>query len=214
MTTSGQPYATTQAPGPSDAAACPPVGPGATPVDASAVLAEADAILGGQLPTLGMVIRDAERLGAQMLDVLGRDIDPASAPTVIAWPALSDDILVHQLLLADAAQHVNAALRKLSKLAELPMPPVGSAVRTTRVGPGGGLLPGLAAAAGHTACESNGEPLLLGAGASSDPSPHRSERASDDHRRGVGPGVLGPVPSGHDPDFCGCTVCYARRSSW
>lgn len=160
-------------PGPAGAALPPLADPGATP-----------------LPTLGMLIRDAERLGQQMIAVLGRQWDPTSGPLEdFAGVGLSD---VH---LSQAVADVRSALHELAKLAKLaawPMPPAGSAVKTTRVGSGEMPTPGSAAAAGHTARESPGGAPAPGAGASSGPSSHHSERASDDHRRGAGPGVLGP----------------------
>jgi len=104
-------------PGPSDAAVTPPVGPGAN------------------LPRLGEVIRDAERLIAQAEAVLRRDVDPASEPTVMAWPALAEDVLVHNLLLGEVIAQLHLVQRKLGRIVALPLPPVGSAVEVSFVGP-------------------------------------------------------------------------------
>lgn len=114
------------------------------PVEVTPTLDEADAILaeaGGhdgigepheystpRLPRLGEVIRDAERLAAQLIAVLERDIDPASAPTALAWEGIGSGILAHDILLADAAISAKAVLRKLHLITKLPMPPAGSAV--------------------------------------------------------------------------------------
>jgi hypothetical protein len=81
------------------------------------------------LPRLGEVVRDVERLLAQATAVLKRPVDPASEPTVVACPAISDDVMVHRLLLGEVAVNLYWALRKLGKVAALPMPPVGSAVK-------------------------------------------------------------------------------------
>lgn len=80
------------------------------------------------LPRLGEVIRDAERLAAQLVAVLTRDYDPASAPADLAWPGHSD-ITVARLHLSFAANDVRSVLRALSRVAaEADMPPLGSAV--------------------------------------------------------------------------------------
>lgn len=139
-------------------------------------------------PRLGEVIRDAERLGAQMIAVLRRAVDPRSVPDGEVCPGVG----LTDYALAQAIVHVRLAGTYLEDLAAQLLPPAGSAVKTTRVGPGEMPTPGSAAAAGHTARESpGGFAGAPGAGASSGPSPHHSERASDDHRRGAGPGVLG-----------------------
>jgi hypothetical protein len=78
------------------------------------------------------VIRDVERLLAQAVTILRRDIDPASEPTVLAWPALADGIYVHQLLLAEVAVELGHARLTLGKVAALPMPAAGSAVPFAR----------------------------------------------------------------------------------
>jgi hypothetical protein len=81
-----------------------------------------------RLLRLGEVIRDAERLAQQLIAVLKRDYDPASAPTVPAWSGISSDILAHEVLLAGAAVSAESVLNKLHLITKLPMPPVGSAV--------------------------------------------------------------------------------------
>lgn len=120
---------TLQTPGSADAAHSPSAGPG---IDVTPVLDEADRILAGPLPRFGEVIRDAERLAVQLLGVLRRPTDPASAPTVQVWPSLSEDILVHDVLIAEAIVNVEYALRRIGKAAALPSPPVGSAVKVAR----------------------------------------------------------------------------------
>lgn len=91
----------------------------------------------GRLPRLGEVIRDAERLLAQALSVLDRAVDPASEPDVLAWPEVSASILLHDLLLADVALQLRYAQQKLGRVAELPLPPVGSAIKVpSRMAPG------------------------------------------------------------------------------
>lgn len=137
------------------------------------------------LPRLGEVIRDAEHLGARMLAVLCRDVDPDSEPTVAAFPGLTDEILAHRVLLADAQLSIRSALWRLAQLAALPLPPVGSAVKTTRLVPGDEPTPGSAAVHGGAARESTGGVISApGAGESSGPSPRGG-------RRGAGPTYLG-----------------------
>lgn len=96
------------------------------PVAAAQVLAEADQILAGQLPTLGQVIRDAERLGAQMIAVLGRQWDPASGPSGEHWPGGPG---VSDALLGNAVADVRSVLDELDRLTGLSLPPAGSAVK-------------------------------------------------------------------------------------
>lgn len=114
------------------------------------------------LPTIGMVIRDAERALAQGLAIVNRDIDPASLPP--EGPAF------HQLdlLRESAGFHVEAALRDLRDIAKLPLPAVGSAVKLPLVSGEEEPTPGSVAAHGG-AGESAGGLLPLDAGASSDP---------------------------------------------
>jgi hypothetical protein len=89
------------------------------------------------LPTIGMVVRDGERLGAQLLAVLNRDIDPASLPPAgVTFQALDG-------LREVAGYHVEAALRALAAIGDLPLPPVGSAVKLPAVAPvAAGTSPG------------------------------------------------------------------------
>jgi hypothetical protein len=118
------------------------------------------------LPTLGMIIRDAERLGAQMIAVLGRQYDPGSVSDDEAWPGL----LLADLKLSAAVSDVREALRQLADLAELRHPPVGSAVPMDfedHPGPDArvrGLPPGPAAGS-PPARESDGRPQAVRAGA-------------------------------------------------
>lgn len=113
-------------PAPSGPAVPPPMPPPVpSPRIAAAVLAEADQILTGQLPTLGQIVRDAEHYGAQMIAVLGRQWDPASGPSqeVSPWgPVLAD------MRLAAAVVDVRTALRVLHELTH-DLPPAGSAVK-------------------------------------------------------------------------------------
>jgi hypothetical protein len=91
-------------------------GPGRTPTEAD-------------LPTLGMVIRKAEGYIAQALSVLAREMDPASEPTVLAWPAISE-VRVHTVLLGKATADLRDAAECLGKVAAMDLPPAGSAVTT------------------------------------------------------------------------------------
>lgn len=166
----------------------------------------------GPLPRLGEVIRDAERLGAQMLAVLGRPVDPASAPDVEVWTGLS----AAEFQLAVAMSAVRTALAALGDLAELPVPPVGSAIKiparqdpnpapgpriattdgpgtTTRLVPGEEPTPGSAAAPARAARESAGAVVAASAGASSGPSPRHTHTGpyGTGGRRGAGPTYLG-----------------------
>lgn len=116
---------------------------------------------GGQLPMLGQVIRDAERLGAQMLSVLDRDYDVASAPSAEDDPTGLGFV---EIRILSAIADVRSSLKMLEQITEIGLPPVGSAVqyparRTPSAclsggsashpvrRPGEGLLPGLVAAA-------------------------------------------------------------------
>lgn len=183
---------TSQSPGPADAVFRPSDGPGIDPIAALPVpelLDEADLIAAGgllgigephehsttPLPRLGEVIRDVERLLAQASTILRRPVDPASEPTVVAWPAISDDIMVHRLLLDEVAVNLYWALRKLGKVAALPMPPAGSAVQVpARQDP---------ASAGPVAAPDGPS--------SSGPPPAGAPPVAPG--RGIGPGYLGPA---------------------
>jgi hypothetical protein len=115
-------------PGPSDAALRPPGDPGTNPDPRGRPFRDDDSAAAGVgLPTLGMVIRDAERLGQQMINVLGRQFDPASAPgfTDDPWGPDAIEVDVH---LGNAVADIRSALAELAKLAALPHPPAGSAV--------------------------------------------------------------------------------------
>jgi hypothetical protein len=112
-------------PGPSDAALRPPGDPGTNPDPRGRPFRDDDSAAAGVgLPTLGMVIRDAERLCAQLINLLGRDYDPASALNVEAYPGerLADVRLA--MLRSDVIQ----VARGLADLASLRHPPAGSAV--------------------------------------------------------------------------------------
>lgn len=153
------------------------------------VLDEADRILAGPLPRLGEVVRDAERLGAQMIAVLGRQYDPASAPEGDVWACMS--IADYQLAVAVSA--VRTALAALRDLTERPLPVAGSAIRTTPLAGGEEPTPGSAAVGEAAARTSDGGLTPPVAGASSGPSPRRDDDTppGGDVRRGAGPGYLG-----------------------
>lgn len=180
------------------------------------VMAVLDQHIAGPLPRLGEVIRDAEHLGAQLLAVLGRAVDPASEPTVLAWPTISDTIRVHDVLMMTASRQVADTLATLARIAALPMPPVGSAIKTparqdpnpitpglriattdgpdqtTRLDPGEEPTPGSAVDVAAPTRESDRGPRTPGAGASSGPSPRHTHTVPDGTggRRGAGPGYL------------------------
>lgn len=76
-------------------------------------------------PRLGEVVRDAERLAAQLVTVLARQYDPASAPV----GALGEpDVALSDVHLGRAVALVHAAVAELSAVTFLSLPPVGSAV--------------------------------------------------------------------------------------
>lgn len=79
---------------------------------------------GTALPRLGEIIRDAERLAAQMLAVLKRDYDPASAPS----DDDPHDVSYVTIRLKSATADVRSALLMLSQITDLDLPPAGSAV--------------------------------------------------------------------------------------
>lgn len=114
------------------------------------------------LPRYGQKVRDVERLLRQVLDAIERPCAPESEPTVLAEPVVSDELLVHDVLFADAARAVKVALRKIAVAADLPSPPVGSAIR-------------LPAAAGKET-----------------PGPSLDGAPPVAPGRGAGPGVIGP----------------------
>ena len=176
-----------------------PTGPGRA-IPAGPTLDEADEILNQHhdrigepnefsrppLPTLGMAIRDAERLIRCALTVLDRAVDPASLPTGLHG---------HQ---ADAGlemvgYHLEAAMRDLGDIAALPLPAVGSAVKLP-VAAGKEPTPGSAAVLRGAARESTGAVVAPGAGNTPDPSPGSGIPVSPP-ARGVGPGVLGATPA-------------------
>lgn len=75
-------------------------------------------------PRLGEQIRDAEHYLHQALAVLRRDVDPATVPTALLW----DLVPAYDALRSGAVTDVLEALSRLAHIAELPAPPVGSAV--------------------------------------------------------------------------------------
>lgn len=114
------------------------------------------------LPRHGEKVRDAERLSRQLLRVLEQITDPASEPTVLAWPAMTPDVHVHDLLFAEAAINVKYVLRSLEKIAGLPTPPAGSAVKLP-------ARPGAAPSAAPVAEGHPGGPPVPGVGAERPP---------------------------------------------
>lgn len=112
----------------------------------------------GALPRLGEQIRDLERYVAQALAVFDRDVDPDSLP----------DAPLHVQAVTEARLalgfHLDSAMNALARIAALPLPPAGSAVKLpprpaasegcavpggagqSPVGPGEGLAPSPAAA--------------------------------------------------------------------
>jgi hypothetical protein len=78
-----------------------------------------------RLPRLGEIIRDAERLCAQLINLLGEDYDPKSALNVEAYPGES----LVDVELAKLRSDAREMLRGLADLAGLRHPPVGSAVK-------------------------------------------------------------------------------------
>jgi hypothetical protein len=148
------------------------------PVPADETLAEADRILFAEveqhhtdigepnefsvppLPRLGEVLRDAERMIRTALNILGRDIDPASYP------------LGAQGHIADAGFevagfHLEATLRELGDIAALPLPAVGSAVKLSVVSGEQEPAPGSAGARRSAPGESLAGQQAHGAGESS-----------------------------------------------
>lgn len=75
------------------------------------------------LPTVGMLVRDGERLGAQLLAMLNRDLDPASLPPE------GLDFFALESLREVAGYHAEQVLMYLARIAALPLPPVGSAIK-------------------------------------------------------------------------------------
>jgi hypothetical protein len=104
-----------QIPGAAGAANSPPAAPGRTAA--------------GPLPRFGEQIDRAERLIAEAIAVLGQPVDPASAPTVQAWPSLSPDIYVHDVTIAEAVVNLQYALRKVGKAGALPVNPAPALTR-------------------------------------------------------------------------------------
>jgi hypothetical protein len=77
-------------------------------------------------PRLGEVIRDAERLAAQLLGVLQRDYDLASAPSAEDDPTGLGYV---EIRLMSARADVGSALLMLEQITAVGLPPAGSAVQ-------------------------------------------------------------------------------------
>lgn len=77
------------------------------------------------LPRLGEVVRDAERGLRQVLAVLRRDFDPASAPPEDGDPVMPGHVFIRLL---SATADVRSALHMLAEIAACDLPPFGSAV--------------------------------------------------------------------------------------
>jgi hypothetical protein len=78
------------------------------------------------LPRLGEVIRDAERLSAQLISVLNRDYDLDSAPTAEDDPTGLGFVEVR---LMSARADARSALAMLEQITAIGLPPAGSAVQ-------------------------------------------------------------------------------------
>lgn len=96
-------------------------------------------------PRIGQVIRDTERYLSQALATVESDLDPASLP-----PDMHDARRV-VIGLERARFRIRLALVSLGRVAEVPLPPVGSAVQmkpplATRFAAGEGRAFGLATA--------------------------------------------------------------------
>jgi hypothetical protein len=105
----------------------------------------------GDLPRLGEVVRDGERLAVQLINVLGRNYDPASGPDYDPWdpfPSVAD------IGLGQAVAYVRSALYELHRLTESGLPPVGSAVMFRPSVAGEGRTPGLVGDAPNVAVRS------------------------------------------------------------
>lgn len=94
-----------------------------------------------QLPTLGMVVRDAERLLQQVLAVLARDVDPASVPSD-SGEFDGPGYVLSRILCARA--DVRSALKMLGDITDARLPAVGSAVPVRPPAAGEGRTSGLA----------------------------------------------------------------------
>lgn len=111
---------------------------------------------------IGEVIRDVERLIAQAQAVVARQVDPASLPADERHRSTAE---VH-LLSVDF--HLLRVQQELAKVAELPLPAVGSAVRVPSTRPAGSPgeepTPGYATAVAAVVRESPGALVDTGAG--------------------------------------------------
>lgn len=153
-------------------------------------------------PRLGQVIRDAEHYAAQLLAVLKRDYDPASAPST-AGDWLGATYVDVRLMCAKA--DVISALRMLAEITELGLPPAGSAVKyparqaaSSVPAPGGPSshpvhVPGEGRTSGLVVPAA--APVAVGVDGSLGGSPRPEAGASS----GTRPVVSGPG-AGHDPE--------------
>jgi hypothetical protein len=140
----------------------------------------------GDLPRLGEVVRDGERLAVQLINVLGRNYDPASGPDYDPWdpfPSVAD------IGLGQAVAYVRSALYELHRLTESGLPPVGSAVMFRPSVAGEGRTPGLVGDCATSPSEASGTPTPDAACGPAAPSGHDT------------PGVAGPTRS--DAPVCG-----------
>lgn len=117
---------------------------------------------GDRVPSIAEVGRDTKRYLDHALAVLERGVDPASIPYGNA------DLV--SFWRDSAGFHIEAALRDLASLADVSLPPVGSAVRPPVV-------------------REEGAGAVVASGANTGPSPSAAPVAPG---RGVGPGLLGP----------------------
>lgn len=106
-----------------------PTGPGRDLTDAELNrhhenIGEPNEVSTPPLPTLGMAVRDLERLIRCCLAVLDRKLDPASLP-IGTHGHLADAFL------ETTGYHLEAAMRDLGHIAALPLPAIGSAVQVS-----------------------------------------------------------------------------------
>jgi hypothetical protein len=79
-----------------------------------------------RLPTLGMVVRDLERAATQMIATATRQYDPTSAPGEDCDPVGPAYV---DRLLGCVVSDLRTILRDLDKIAQMSLPPAGSAVQ-------------------------------------------------------------------------------------
>lgn len=134
----------------------------------------------GDLPRLGEVVRDAERLAVQLINVLGRNYDPASGPGYDPYDPFPSEA---DIRLGQAVALIRSALYELHRLTESGLPPVGSAVMFRPSVAGEGRTPGLVDSAPAVPAEASGTPTPVAACGPAAPSGHDT------------PGVAGPTRS-------------------